>query len=243
MSKIFISEEKKRKLEEGLMSSSNLMEALSIDFEKLFKNTFPKIPMPKIESTDGITKKMASIAKSVYSKYGLDILDKFRKHPSDTVRGWGCYLIGFSSLNFQEALIKIKPFAEDEHFNVREWAWLALRPKLASNLSQGFQLLNPFVYHSSEYMRRFAIEISRPRGVWSQHILSLKKTPWLGLPLLEPLKKDPSRYVQNSVGNWLNDAAKSQSKWVLDITNTWAKISTSPYTDYIIKRGRRSLKS
>lgn len=242
MAKIFISEEKKQQLEKGLCSSSNLMEALSIDFTKLLKNTFPSISAPSWQSKEGFTKKMSSVAQSVYAKHGLDILEDFFKHPSDTVRGWGCYLIGLSSLNFQEALLKIKPFADDSHFGVREWAWLALRPKLVFNLKQHVRLLSPFVYHPSEYMRRFAVEITRPRGVWTAHIEDLKKEPWIGLPLLEPLKKDPSKYVQNSVANWLNDAAKSQPDWVLEVTDAWAKLSTSPYTNYIIKRARRSIK-
>ena len=36
----------------------------------------------------------------------------------------------------------------------------------------------------------------------------------IGLPILEPLKSDYSKYVRNSVGNWLNDASKTQSGFV-----------------------------
>ncbi|MNC58808.1 hypothetical protein D3C75_1085640 [compost metagenome] len=61
------------------------------------------------------------------------------------------------------------------------------------------------------------------------------------LPLLETLADDPERYVQDSVGNWLNDAGKSQSDWVRTVCTRWQSTRDSVANAYIRKRALRSL--
>jgi 3-methyladenine DNA glycosylase AlkC len=64
----------------------------------------------------------------------------------------------------------------------------------------------------------------------------LKQNPALALPILEPLKSDKAKYVQDSVGNWLNDASKTQPQLVYDICEKWQNESPIKETNYIINK-------
>ena len=145
------------------------------------------------------------------------------------------------SLDFTERLEMIRPFADDPHFAVREWAWLSLRPHVVGSIVSAVGSLQSWVDEDSERLRRFSTEVTRPRGVWSTHIPALKADPTIGLPLLEPLIADPSRYVQDSVANWLNDASKTRGDWVDQKCSEWVQATESPHTRRICRRACRSL--
>ncbi|PKF74471.1 DNA alkylation repair protein, partial [Chryseobacterium sp. PMSZPI] len=172
-----------------------------------------------------------------------EFLLKLSTHAADLVRCWAAYTIGRNTaINLREKLKKIQSFASDAHFGVREICWMTIRPDIAKNLSESLSILSKWTRHKDENIRRFASESTRPRGVWCEHIIELKQNPGLGLEILEPLRSDPSRYVQDSVGNWLNDASKSQPEFVIEVCDEWLRDSSTKETQYIVKKALRTIR-
>lgn len=214
-------------LNTGTRESANLAEALAVDFIVLLLSVHPDVELDDlgllVSSPPSITERMRRVGQILSRDFGVDYVDELINHPSDTVRSWAAYVIGLDPyLKLRERLKLIRALADDSHFGVREWAWMPLRPHIAANIEEAIKLLKPWTRNKSPYLRRFAVEATRPRGVWTAHIERLKQDPQLGLPLLEPLRADPEKYVQDAVSNWLNDAAKSQPEWVREVCATWS---------------------
>jgi 3-methyladenine DNA glycosylase AlkC len=149
----------------------------------------------------------------------------------------------FAAMPLRDKLEAARRFAADPHFGVREVAWMAVRDEIAGDVDHAVQLLKPWALDTDANIRRFASEATRPRGVWCAQVDALKREPWRGLPVIEPLRSDASRYVQNSVANWLNDASKTQPEWVEETCARWERESRTPATTYIVRRARRSMES
>jgi 3-methyladenine DNA glycosylase AlkC len=233
-------------LNSGSRESANLAEGLAVDFTLLMRSAHPHIsPETLVRLSAGkpsITERMRIAGEILLEDFGLNV-DEFLEHRSDTVRGWVSHVIGLApGLTLEERLQRIRPLADDSHFGVREWAWMPLRSHISADVEKAIELLEPWVEEESPYLRRFAVELTRPRGVWTAHIDLLKQQPHLGLPLLRPLKADPEKYVQDSVSNWLNDAAKSQPDWVRELCVDWTADCDDPATFRICRRAVRSLR-
>lgn len=236
-----ISPERLHLLNSGLAETKILIEVLAIDFVLLLRNVLPEFIYPELPEKLGITKRYSSVAQEIDKQFGFKIFEQLKKHQSDTIRGLGCYLIGLQKCSFAEKLVLIKELADDANPGVREWAWIAIRPDFIKNTQLAINLLETWTSNSSNNIRRFASELTRPRGVWCGHAKILREAPSLGLPILEKLSNDPAKYVQLSVGNWLNDAGKDHPKWVLDLCAKWQKNSPTTNTTKICKRALRNL--
>ncbi|AJH16164.1 DNA alkylation repair protein [Myroides profundi] len=243
-------------LNKGELSSVNLTEWLAIDQRQLVqyvlldlkKDMYTSIVLDAIESIKKPT--VNSINQCIgYTLYCLakenedrELFELLKKHKSDLVRCWATYFIGYNdALSINEKLEEIKYFAGDGHFGVREICWMAVRADIIDKLDESITILLTWTKDENEYIRRFVTESTRPRGVWCKHIDRLKENPEVGLPLLEALKEDSSKYVMDSVGNWLNDAAKTQPAFVLEVCDKWEKQNNSKGIQYIIKKAKRSL--
>lgn len=239
----------RKALNAGKIPSANLVEMLVIDFGKLAGSAMPDLPRQPLRQIEalsgaGIVERMNKTAAILYEYGGAKLTGRLSEHTSDMVRGWAAYMTALrDDLALKQKLEAIRPFADDENSGVREWAWMAVRPHVKAELEQAFRILQRWTEADSANVRRFASEITRPRGVWTCHIEALKLDPSPGLPLLSALKADPSRYVQNSVANWLNDASKSHPEWVRKVCEEWAgdlDNVSAKNTWYIVKRATRS---
>ncbi len=232
-------------LNAGRIESASLAESLAVDFATLLQHVAPRADADRlaaIRAERSITRRMPLAAAMLLDALGPDADTQLRAHRSDTVRGWAAYAIALRPrLGLATRLQRIRPLADDPNAGVREWAWLALRPHIASQIAHAIELLRSWTSEESPNLRRFASESTRPRGVWCAHIERLKNEPELGLPILAPLRADPARYVQNSVANWLNDAAKSQPAWVRGLCAEWSSRSATAATVYVCRRAQRSL--
>ena len=245
-------------LNDGAVPTVNLNEFLALDLPRLARNVARHIGLdPEAERiADTLAmlpafkpvKRHEHVARALYDmtepRADRDaVAHALATHPSDVARSWSTQWVMFSRMALADKLHAVRRFAADPHFGVREMAWMALRDEVAGSVDEAIALLDPWVRDADPNIRRFASELTRPRGVWCAQIEPLKSQPWRALPLLEPLKADTSRYVQNSVANWLNDASKTQPEWVHEVCERWTAESNAAETAYIVRRATRSLSS
>ncbi|MBX3198912.1 MAG: DNA alkylation repair protein [Labilithrix sp.] len=235
-------------LSRGEMQSATLAECLALDQARLLRTAFPGLSRQAYKAAEeacrlGILKRMRHIGALLLDELGTAGIERCAAHASDTVRGWACFMIDARlELGLSARLTAIQPMADDAHFGVREWAWMAARPHLARELDEAVGLLVAWTASPSERERRFSSEVLRPRGVWCAHIALLKEKPETALPILSKLRADRSAYVQDSVANWLNDAAKDNPEWVQDLCRQWQRGEPSAATRRLCHRALRNLR-
>jgi len=241
-------------LAEGRIESKNLVEWLNVDRFRLINKIVGSFQMPDLDARIAEAKalhgglaalKLSTILAAALSpsiKLGDGLFQRLASHTSDVAREWAALVIGSKQdISFPKKLAWIKPFADDSNAGVREIAWIALRADVIRDPIQAIKSLVPWTGSRSHTLRRYASEITRPRGVWAPHIPLLKADPTPGLILLESLRADESKYVRNSVANWLNDAGKTHPEWVKNITQQWTEQSPVKETTTIVKRALRNL--
>lgn len=234
-----------RSMNRGEIETASLAEFLAVDMGALMRAVAPDAgdDAPRlVREAGGVVQRMNAAGSLLVDRLGAASIRRFASHPSDVVRGWAGYMIGARPHRaLERRLADMRPLADDPNSGVREWAWIALRPHVAAELPTAIELLKPWTAEASANLRRYATEITRPRGVWCSHIDALKRDPAPGLPLLEPLRADPTKYVQDSVSNWLNDAAKTRPDWVKALCSRWMKRGEHKATARICRRALRSL--
>jgi 3-methyladenine DNA glycosylase AlkC len=253
-----VTPEVRQLLNQGLLESKNLVEWLVVDHAELLSHVLKDSPFEQfvspVQQALAKPRKLTSmlaikivgeeLLKNVTAKKERkSLVSIFRNHPSDTVRSWACMLLGHDeTLTFKQKLREIITLADDANSGVREMAWMGMRGCCQRDLTVMLELLSAYSTDKSPNVRRFTSELTRPCGVWCSHLTQLKTNPELAIHLLEPLKSDVAKYVQDSVGNWLNDASKSQPDWVRSVCANWLKVSKTKQTEYIVNKALRTLR-
>jgi len=239
-------------LNKGLIETKNLMEWLATDQLALLKLVLSNlgkldwytdfeaaINTQKKPTANSNTKIIGETLSTLTSDFG--IYNTLKTHTSDLVRCWACWAESTHCNDTKTLLKTMKSYAADTHFGVREVVIFASKERMIEDLDTSINILSKWTSSTNENVRRFAAEALRPVGVWTKKIADFQENPEKGLPLIEPLKSDISKYVRDSVGNWLNDASKSQPEWVIAICKEWEKESPTKETAYIIKKGLRTI--
>lgn len=238
-----------RELNHGRDETRNLCEFLAIDQTALAAAVLPALLGPRA-AEPALAAATAVIGLGIMQRVrgiGLGLmagspaqLRKLANHRSDVVRCWACVaVLAQPGRSLAERLDDARPFAADAHFGVRELAWMELRPHLAGDLPTALELLRAWATDADANIRRCASEATRPRGVWCAHLKALIADPTPAEALLTSLRADPARYVQLSVGNWLNDAGKTHPAWITELAARWRREAPGVHTESILRRGLR----
>ena len=246
------------KLHRGEEEPLTLVEWLAIDHGRLFGHVAADLGLSREAGElakaaerlagEGIMSRMRgmgeALAAAMPARTRRDkAIDRMAGHGSGMIRSWAAYGVGASDFpSLSDRLDAMKRFAADRSMAVRECAWDAMRPHLVKDLDHAIQELVPWVHDADPNVRRCATEATRPRGVWTFHISSLKADPSPGLALLEPVKSDSSDYVRRSVANWLNDASKTRADWVGEVVKRWLKESGTRETKWIVNHATRTMR-
>ncbi len=244
-------------LNKGEIETANLTEWLVINHVKLVQHQFPllgldamtKVVIDKLyslkkPSTMNFIKCIGESLKDycISNETCRPMFEGIYQHKADTIRSYACYVLSScGSLNIFEKLKIADTLISDHHFGVREVIWMALRPEIEENLDTVLPKLIELAKSDDENKRRFATEVIRPRGVWCKHIEILKEKPEIAKSLLDVLMDDSSKYVQDSISNWLNDASKTRPDFVIEYCDQWLQKSNTKATQRIVKRARRTI--
>ncbi|MDR5050022.1 DNA alkylation repair protein [Bacillus thuringiensis serovar andalousiensis] len=122
----------------------------------------------------------------------------------------------------------------------RNTAEYAIRPFLQTYHEDTLDILQQWIHDENSHIRRLVSEGTRPRLPWAKKIGALKGDFKNNLQLLEPLMNDPSKYVQKSVANHMNDITKEDKELVFQWLQQ-LRDKQHPIKLWIIKYGLRTI--
>lgn len=133
----------------------------------------------------------------------------------------------------------MRAIAEITKRNTGEYA---IRPFIEADPEASLGQMKLWSLESNFHLRRLASEGGRPRLPWAPKLDRFIQDPRPLLPLLNNLKDDPSKYVQKSVGNCINDILNDHLEIGKSLIEEWSIPPVSPERQWIIKHALRNLR-
>ena len=116
-----------------------------------------------------------------------------------------------------------------------------IRPYLEAEPKKVLAEMKTWASSDNRHVRRLASEGCRHRLPWASKLDMFIKNPKPLFPILTKLKDDPSKYVQKSVANCLNDILKDNYTLGQSLIEKWNTKNISKERQWIIKHALRNL--
>ncbi len=154
--------------------------------------------------------------------------------------GWWLWPIGrYIECHALEAPEETMAFIKE--LTKRHTGEFAVRPLMMTHTRSTMETLYKWSKDESVHVRRCASEGLRPLLPWAKKTRAALNEADLYMSILSALKDDPSKFVQKSVGNNINDLYKVDALLAQKIVDVWEAHPQSKPTQWIIKHGKRRL--
>lgn len=127
-----------------------------------------------------------------------------------------------------------------EEITKRNTGEYTIRPFIEKYPQKTMKRMELWSKNENKHVRRLASEGCRPRLPWAPKLSMFIQNPHPILPILENLKNDPSKYVQKSVANNLNDILKDNYDIGINRIKKWSHSTPSSPQKWIIKHALRN---
>ncbi|CAN5451533.1 DNA alkylation repair protein [soil metagenome] len=221
-------------IEAGAVDTATHIEQMAIRMSRLMATVEPELALQAVQMDDlPFIARMRFGGALLYSQYGAGaFVTGPRSNAPDLFRGWQAFAIADAPFDVDAAFSFAIPFAIDDHFAVREWAWLAVRPRVIAHpeaaMAAARRITNPGGVDPR--LVRFAVEVTRPRSVWGGHVERFKSAPELGEEVLRCALNQTDRYPVRAALNWISDAARTRPAWSVKFAQVMAAEVTNGWT-------------
>lgn len=145
------------------------------------------------------------------------------------------YVEKYGLVHFEESMQAI------EEITKRNTGEYTIRPYIENDSKRTMAQILVWAQDKNKHVRRLASEGVRPRLPWASKLDIFIHNPKPIIPILNKLKDDPSKYVQKSVANCINDILKDNPDIAKALIEKWNGPNIGKQRKWIIKHALRNL--